>query len=101
MLKLALVGVWMALVTASAAYFSAGLMSPSAGGAGGEQTNLGLEDIATNMTSIPMVHGGAIVGYVIIQLNFEADKAKREEFKLDPKPFLVDAAFRMAYSSSQ
>jgi hypothetical protein len=34
-------------------------------------------------------------------LNFEADKIKLEEFKLDPKPFLIDAAFRAVYSNSQ
>ena len=101
MLKFVMIGVWIAIVTASASYLSATMMVPSAGTGDAAQEELGVEQITTEMTSVPMVRGGTIIGYVIIQLSFEADRAMLGKLKVDPKPYLVDAAFRAVYSNPQ
>lgn len=101
MLKLVLIGVWMVIVTAGSTYFSANMLSLSSGGEMTGAANLGVEPIVTDMTSVPMIRGGEIIGYVIIQLTFEADKSMLETLKLEPKPYLVDAAFRVIYSNPQ
>jgi flagellar basal body-associated protein FliL len=99
-LKLVIIGIWVALVTAAAAYFSAGLMSQPPAADGAEAGHV-VEQVSTEMTSVPMIRDGTILGYVIIQLNFAVDKAKLEEAKVEPAPFLVDAAFRAVYQNSQ
>ena len=96
-----MLGVWIAIVTSGATYLSATMMVPSPETAGNGHPKLGLEEITADMTSVPMVRGGAIIGYVIIQLSFEADRAKLAKLKLDPKPYLTDAAFRTVYSNTQ
>jgi hypothetical protein len=100
MLKTVLIGVWIAAVTAGATYLSA-TMQLSASGTGASTESHGLEEIATDMISVPMIRGGAIIGYVILQLSFEADRTLLEELKIEPKPFLVDAAFRSVYSNTE
>ena len=53
------------------------------------------------MTSVPMVRDGQVLGYVIIQLSFAADKAKLRELKLEPASFMTDAAFRTIYANEE
>lgn len=100
MLKTVLAGVWVALVTAGSAYMSANFMTPSPAPAGGARPKSGLEEMVGDMTSVPVVRGDGIAGYIIVQLIFEADTAKVSELKIDPKPYLADATFRSVYDAS-
>ena len=100
MLKLVFLGVWVILVTAAATYASARFQNMPADSADGEAESHGTEEIKTEMTSVPMIRGGEIIGYVIIQLSFQADRMKLEALKLEPAPYLIDAAFCMAASVS-
>ena len=100
MLKLVLIGLWVALVTAGSAYFSAGLMATSPAPTGDDKPKAGYEEMVSDMTSVPVVRGDGIIGYIIIQLTFEADKAKLADLKIDPKPYLADATFRGVYDAS-
>lgn len=100
MLKLVIIGIWVAAVTAAAAYFSAGLMRvPAKPQSAGEPAVL--EQLSTEMTSVPMIRDGAVLGYVIIQLDFAVDKEAKEKSRIDPKPYLIDAAFRAVYQNPQ
>lgn len=103
MLKLVLVGIWIAMVTAGAAVLSARYLTGAgeAGGIEGASADMEIEEIKTEMTSVPMVRGGEVLGYVIIQLSFAADKAKLAQMKLEPAPFMTDAAFRAIYANEQ
>ena len=101
MLKLIAIGLWVAGVTATAAYVSAGYMTGGSHQSAGPEDYKGLEQLKTEMTSVPMIRGGVITGYVVIQLTFAADIGKLEELKLEPQPFLVDAAFRAIYDSPE
>lgn len=101
MFKVILIGLWVALVTAGSAYVSAGLMAPQANlPADPKAPRTGLEEMVGDMTSVPVVRGDGIAGYIIIQLIFETDKAKTTELKLDPKPYVDDATFRSVYDQS-
>ena len=83
MLKLVFLGVWVILVTAAAAYASARFQNTPAASDEAAAESHGTEDIKTEMTSVPMIRGGEIIGYVIIQLSFQADRVKLEELKME------------------
>ena len=100
MLKLAAIGVWVILVTAAATYGSVYLASNSGERAGTEEADLGVEELKSEMTSIPVMRNGDVSGYVILQLSFAADRRLLEERKLDPLPFMKDAAFRVIFAAT-
>lgn len=100
-MKLVLTGIWVALVTAAAAYFSAGFMAQTPGDAAANKDTPELEQVQTEMTSVPMLRGGEVLGYVILQLNYAVDKAKLEELHVEPAPYLTDAAFRAVFQSPE
>lgn len=101
MWKIVAVGVWMALVTAASAYLAPMLLAQAAeGSAAQEPADLGVEELRTDMTSVPMIRDGEILGYVIMQLSFAADRGELQRLKLEPQPYLVDAAFRTVFANA-
>jgi hypothetical protein len=99
MLKLVAGGIWIILVTAGATFASV-YLSAGAPEGGVERQDAGVEELTSDMTSIPVMRNGDITGYLILQLSFAADRALLEEKKLDPLPFMKDAAFRVIISST-
>lgn len=99
MLKLILVGIWVILVTAGATFASV-YISPSDQSESTDLEDHDLETLASELASIPIIRGGDVVGYVILQLSFGADKAALESRKLDPMPYIKDSAFRVVFTSS-
>ncbi len=102
MLKIVLMGVWLIAVTAGAVAgsgFLTALKKPE--GQADTPVDMGVEDMKADMTSVPMVRGGEIIGYLIIQLSFAVDKAIKEESKIEALPFVNDAAFRVIFGSSE
>lgn len=99
MLKLVAVGIWVMLVTAGAT-----LASVYLGKAGTNESavteDVGMEEITSDMMSIPVIRGADVSGYVILQLSFAADKGLLEQKKIDPLPFMKDAAFRIIFTST-
>jgi hypothetical protein len=101
MLKIVLLGMWLIAVTAGAVAGSGYLASMTKSGSEtAAVADMGVEDVKADMTSVPMVRGGEVVGYLIVQLSFAVDKAVREEIKIEPLPFVNDAAFRVIFGSS-
>lgn len=100
MLKLVLVGVWVILVTAAATFGSV-YLGKSKSGETGKPPDLGVEEITSEMTSVPIIRGGGVAGYVVFQLSFAADRALLDQKKLDPVPFLKDATFRVIFTSTE
>lgn len=98
MLKLVAVGVWVILVTAGAT-FASGYFgkapSPSA-----PQEDLGVEQMTSELTSVPVMRGGEVAGYVILQLSFSADRALLAQKKVEPMPYIKDSAFRVIFTSA-
>ncbi len=91
-------GIWIILVTSCATLASVYFWSDTTGD-GSQATDAGVEELVSEMTSIPVMRNGDISGYVILQLSFAADKVLLGEKKLDPMPFLRDAAFRVLFTS--
>lgn len=98
MLKVALIGVWVILVTAGATFASVYLAKGNSGEAGARE-DLGLEEMTSELTSVPVIRGGDVIGYLILQLSFAADRGLLDQKKLDPMPFMTDAAFRVIFTS--
>jgi hypothetical protein len=101
MLKIVLLGVWLIVVTVGAVAGSGYLAAmKKQDGEAAEPVDLGVEEVEADMTSVPMVRGGEIVGYLIIQLSFAVDRAIEEETRIEALPFINDAAFRVIFGSS-
>lgn len=98
MLKLVAIGVWVILVTAGATFASV-YLGRNASGEAAARSDLGVEELVSELTSIPVIRGGDVQGYVILQLSFSADKALLELKKIEPLPYLKDAAFRIIFTS--
>ena len=100
MLKLVAIGVWVILVTAGATYGSVYLANSDATRSRNEEPDLGVEELKSEMTSVPVMRNGDITGYLILQLSFAADRRLLAERKVDPLPFMMDAAFRVIFAST-
>lgn len=99
MLRVALIGVWVILVTAGATFASVYLARGTAGEAGTSE-DLGIEEMKSELTSVPVIRGGDVVGYLILQLSFAANRGLLNQKKIDPMPFMTDAAFRVIFTSN-
>jgi len=99
MLRLVAIGLWVILVTSGATITSAYLAGNSSGRADPKK-DTGLEDMSTDMMSVPVIRGGEVVGYLIMQLSFAVDRSGLEGRKVEPMPFMQDAAFRTIFSNS-
>jgi hypothetical protein len=100
MLKLVAIGVWVILVTAGATYGAVYMAGLEASGGPAEEEDLGVEELKAEMTSVPVIQNGEVIGYLILQLSFAADRRLLGERKLDPMPFMMDAAFRVIFAST-
>ena len=100
MLKLVLLGVWVIIVTAASTFGSVYMRPSGEIGENSSPEDEGVEEIRTEMTSVPMIRGGDVVGYIIVQLSFETDRRVLAEKKLEPGPYLNDAVFRVLFSST-
>ncbi|MFO1131772.1 MAG: hypothetical protein U1E16_07175 [Hyphomicrobiales bacterium] len=97
MLKLVAIGVWVILVTAGATFASVYLGSP--GGGDAPPADQGIDEMTSELTSIPIFRGGDVAGYLILQLSFAADRGLLAQKKVDPLPYLKDSAFRVIFTS--
>lgn len=98
MLKLVAIGVWVILVTAGATYASVYFSSKQQQEATVDP-DLGYEQLNSEMMSVPVMRNGDITGYLITQLSFSADRGILEKKKIDPMPFMMDAAFRTIFAN--
>lgn len=99
MLKIVGVGIWVILVTAGATFASV-YLTAAHGSDKVETSDAGFEELTSEMTSIPVMRNGDVSGYLILQLSFAADRAVLEQKKLDPMPFMRDAAFRVIFTNA-
>lgn len=101
MLKFVLLGVWVIVATAASTFASFYLRPNPEEPVDAISIDQGVEEFKTEMTSIPMIRRGDVVGYIIIQLSFEVDRRVLAEVKLEPVPYLNDAAFRVIFASTE
>jgi hypothetical protein len=98
MLKLVAIGVWIIAVTAGSTFGSVYIAQSSGQAETEEEPGLGVEELKSEMTSFPIMRNGDITGYLILQLSFSADRRLLTERRMDPQPYLMDAAFRVIFS---
>lgn len=102
MIRTILLGIWIATVTCGAALVAAKYFAEAGRPVDDKAaTDTGAEEIKTDIMSIPVVRNGDIMGYVIVQLSFVADKTELEKLKMSPAPYLVDAALRTIYANPE
>lgn len=99
MLKLVAAGIWIILVTAGATFASV-YLSAERVDASDPTEDAGVEELSSDMTSIPVMKDGDVTGYLILQLSFAADKNLLDQRKVDPMPFMRDAAFRVVFANA-
>ena len=99
-MRLALIGIWVILVTAGATFASVHF-GGSASDSSTESEDLGVEELTSELTSVPIIRGGDVSGYVIMQFSFAADRALLGDSKLDPMPYIKDAVFRVVFTNSE
>ena len=92
MLKLVAIGIWVILVTAGATFASVYLGKPGAG-KGVQAEDIGVEQLMAELTSIPILRGGDVEGYLILQLSFAADRGLLEQKKLDAMPYIKAVSY--------
>lgn len=98
MLRLVAIGIWIILVTASATFAAVYLGKP--GNPSSQQEDLEVEEMKSELTSVPVMRGGEVAGYLILQLSFAADRALLGQKKLDPLPYIRDSVFRVVFTAS-
>lgn len=99
MVKTLITGVWAALVALGAFY---GLVLMRAGGEAAiapKEIFTTLEQIKTDVISVPMIADGEIKGYVLARFAYLMDGEKRKKLSIDPALILTDEAFRIIYAS--
>ncbi|MFZ4807713.1 MAG: hypothetical protein ACOYLQ_10680 [Hyphomicrobiaceae bacterium] len=57
-----------------------------------------LEQVKTNMISVPIVSDAAIQGYVIAQFVFTAEAETLKKLSVQPETFLLDEAFKIIFA---
>lgn len=51
--------------------------------------------------NVPIIAGGAIRGYVVVQIAYTADAEALKKLELPPDVFITDEAFRLIYSDER
>lgn len=99
MVKVVLAGVW-ATVVALGAFYGA-LMFRS-----GEKPKMEaaalfgkLEQVKTDVISVPMLNNGKVEGYVLARFAYLVDADLLKKLAVRPDPILMDSAFRTIYAS--
>jgi len=98
MVKLVFVGIWACLMTLASSYAATYWKGMHGKLANAEQAAASLEYKKTKEFTVPKVSGGAIQGYVIVQLSYAVDPIVQKNVAAPPEAFLLDEAFRYIYN---
>lgn len=100
MLRLVLIGIWAVIVTAVSAYVTSHFkfltQSKEAANA-----DLGFDQLSSDLMSVPVIREGEVKGYLIMELAFMANAGLIEQNRLDPLPFMKDAAFQAVFTNEK
>ncbi|MBB4002478.1 hypothetical protein [Aurantimonas endophytica] len=100
MIKLIVVGLWVAIVALGSSYVMA---SVAGGGAESEVEEpsyfAGLDYRTTDNITIPMISEAAIQGYILARFVYTIDGRTVAQLKVPPDPFILDEAFRRLYAT--
>lgn len=100
MMKLLVVGVWGAIVTAGAAYGAAVWLSGAPPEKPIEEAFGGIDYVKLEPLSVPVIRDGAVAGYVVTRIVYAIDTTTQKKLGVAPDPFLADETFRTVYSTA-
>jgi hypothetical protein len=66
-----------------------------------DKEELTLTQVKTEMTGIPVVVNGGVSGYLVFQISSTIDPSKFVSQDFDVAPYLLDAAIRASYRSTE
>lgn len=101
MIKLAITGIWICLVTIASMYAAASIwQTPANPEAEGDRYFGGLEALKTNLISVPVIADGSVKGYVLAQFTFTMKSNVLNRMTVKPDVYLLDSAFRSIYGGN-
>ncbi len=93
MLKLVISGVWVAIVALIATYFSVQMaLAPKVDEAAAAR-KAAEETVRGELTSLPVIEGGAVKGYFLTRLSFVVDKVKAAEIHVPLDVLITDELY--------
>ncbi len=99
MVKPLLAGLWAVIVTLGSFYGVMLMKSGSEAAIAPRQIFTALEQVKTEVISVPMIHEGRIQGYVLARFAYLMDAERRKKLSVDPGLIITDEAFRIIYAS--
>jgi hypothetical protein len=99
-LKLLLIGAWGAATVVGGAMLSHSLV-PSTESLEGHGAESGLEQVATELTGVPVILDGKVSGYLVFKIRTTLDRSKFTTPGIDAIPYLMDAGFRSCYALTE
>ena len=99
MVKTLITGLWAIVVTLGAFYGAMLFRAGSEARIAPKEIFASLEQLKTEVISVPMISEGRIEGYVLARFVYLMDAEKRKKLAIDPGVILTDEAFRIIYAS--
>ncbi len=99
MVKIVLAGVWATVVALGAFYGAVLFRSDAAAKIEPKPLFSKLEQLKTDVISVPMLSNGKVEGYVLARFAYLVDSDMLKKLTVEPGPILLDSAFRTIYAS--
>lgn len=93
MIKLLFTGVWISAVALASVYFSVQIANKKESAEDDPAMFGGLETIRSDITSIPVISGGAVKGYFLTRLSYTIDPAKAGLMTIPATDLVTDSLY--------
>lgn len=102
MLKLLIAGAWGAAMAFAGAYLNLMLNKAPDPAAAEKEHAPQIEQFKSELTGVPMISDGKVLGYLVFRFDSTVDRAKigaagGGHGELDPMPYMLDSAFKACY----
>ena len=101
MLKFLIAGIWGALMTGTGIFVGEFFGQGSETFATTKAKKSGIEQTVTELTGAPIIVDGKVLGYLVFRIRSQVDTSKLPNAKFEISPFLISAAFEVAYEFYQ
>jgi hypothetical protein len=101
MLKFVVLGLLGACASFGGVWFNFHLKEQLLKDISNHENHSALVSLKTEMTGVPVVVDGNVSGYLVFQISSNIDPSKLSSEDFDVGPYLLDAAIRASYSSTE
>ncbi|TPW26913.1 hypothetical protein [Pararhizobium mangrovi] len=95
MLRLVVSGVWICALSLASVYFSMQMAKPEPKGAEPAPMLGGLDHVAADMFSIPVIDGGKVNGYFLARLGYTIDPDLEAKLTVPAKSLITDTLYTL------